>query len=168
MNMSESGSHRNHARIFLIFCLGQERYALEAARVIEVIPRLPLRPQPGAPRFVAGLLNFRGQVVPVLDLGILAADIPCVEQLSTRIILIQYRLKSGGQKLLGLIAEAVTDAVKRAQDQFMTIAAGQAPYLGRIALDEGCMVQCVVPERLLPQDVEQLLFDEPPAVGSTL
>jgi chemotaxis-related protein WspB len=168
MNMREGGSHQNHGKIFLIFRLGQEQYALEAARVIEVIPRLPLRPQPGAPRFVAGLLNFRGQVVPVLDLGILTADIPCVEQLSTRIILIQYRLKCGGQKLLGLIAEAVTDAVKRAPDQFMSIAAGQAPYLGRITLDEGGMVQCIVPERLLPPDVEQLLFDEPPAVGSIL
>jgi chemotaxis-related protein WspB len=168
MNTCEIDSQRNNAKIFLIFQLGPEHYALEAARVVEVIPRLPLRPQPGAPKFVAGLLNFRGQVVPVLDLGILTADVPCVDQLSTRIILIQYMLKSGASKMLGLIAEEVTDAVKIDPDQFISISAGQAPYLGKIVLDEGGMVQCVVPERLLPQDVEQLLFDEPSSGGSML
>lgn len=168
MNTSEGGLHRNQARIFLIFRLGQEQYALEAAHVVEVIPRLPLQPQPGAPRFVAGLLNFRGQIVPVLDLRILASDVPCVDQLSTRIILIQYMLKSGAGKLLGLIAESVTDAVKREPDQFMSVVAGQAPYLGKITLDEGGMIQCIVPERLLPQDVEQLLFEESPHSGSML
>jgi chemotaxis-related protein WspB len=167
MNTAELGSHRKNAMIFLIFRLGQEQYALEAARVVEVIPRLPLHPQRGAPKFMAGLLNFRGKIVPVLDLGILTADIPCVEQLSTRIILIQYVLKSGASKLLGLIAEAVTDAVKMELDRFIPIAAGQAPYLGKIALGEGGgMVQCIVTENLLSRDVEQKMFEETPAGGS--
>jgi chemotaxis-related protein WspB len=154
--------------LFIIFRLGQEQYALEAERVVEVIPRLPLRPQPGAPNFVAGLFNFRGKAVPVLDLGVLMASVPCADLLSTRIILIQYRLQSGAGKLLGLIAEAVTDAVKKEPDQFMSIASGQAPYLGKIALGDEGMVQCVVPERLLPHDVEQMLFEETPAGGSKI
>jgi len=154
--------------LFVIFRLGPERYALEAARVIEVIPRLPLRPQPGAPDFVAGLLNFRGKAVPVLDLGVLTLGVPCAAQLSTRILLIQYILKDGAKRLLGLIAEEVTDAVKKEPDQFVSVAAGQAPYLGKIALEEGGIVQCIVPERLLPQDVEHMLFDATPADGSAV
>ena len=153
--------------LFILFRLGKERYALDAGRVIEVVPRLPLRPQPGAPDFVAGLLNFRGKVVPVLDLGTLTLGAPCSEQLSTRIILVDYTLKSGVKRLLGLIAEAVTDAAKREPHQFVAVATGQAPYLGKLALEDGGMIQCIQPEHLLPPEVERLLFEENPPAGST-
>src|SRR5512139_988967 len=148
--------------LFILFRLGKERYALEAARVIEVIPRLPLRPQSGTPDFIAGLFNFRGKVVPVLDLGTLTLGVPCPEQLSTRIILIDYILKSGVKRTLGLIAEAVTDAVKREPHEFVAVTTGQASHLGKLALDDGGMIQCVLPEHLLPPEVERLLFEENP------
>ncbi len=152
--------------LFILFRLGNERYALEAAHVVEVIPRLPLRPQPGTPDFVAGLLNFRGKVVPVLDLGTLTLGVACPVQLSTRIILIDYTLESGIKRLLGLIAEAVTDAVKKEPHDFVAVTTGQAPHLGNIALDSGGMVQCIIPERLLPPEVERLLFEEIQSSGS--
>ncbi len=152
--------------LFIMFRLGNERYALEATRVIEVIPRLPLRAQPGTPDFVAGLLNFRGKVVPVLDLCALTLGSPCLEQLSTRIILIDYTLKSGVKRVLGLIAEAVTDAVKKEPQEFASVAAGQAPHLGRIALDDSGMIQCIHPEYLLPPSIEALLFEETAVSGS--
>jgi chemotaxis-related protein WspB len=154
--------------LFILFRLGEERYALEATHVIEIIPRLPLRPQPGTPAFVAGLLNYRGKVAPVLDLGTLTLGIPCPQQLSTRIILINYILKNGAQRVLGLIAHAVTDAVKKEPYEFKTVSAGQAPHLGKIAVDDGNMVQCVLPEHLLPPEVEKLLFEEEPSDGSTV
>jgi len=154
--------------LFILFRLGKEQYALEAVDVIEVIPRLPLRPQPGTPDFVAGLFNYRGKVIPVLDLGTLTLGSPCPEQLSTRIILINYTLRSGIKRVLGLIAEAVTDAVKKEPSEFVApgVAAEQAPHLGKIALDDGGMVQCVLPEHLLPAEVERLLFEEDPPGGT--
>lgn len=155
--------------LFILFRLGKEQYALEAAHVIEVVPCLPLRPQPGTPNYVAGLFNYHGVVIPVLNLGMLTVGAPCSERLSTRIILIDYTLKSGAKKVLGLIAEAVTDAVKKEASDFVAagVVAGQAPYLGTITLDEGGMVQCVLPEHLLPVEVERLLFDGNSSGGST-
>lgn len=152
--------------LYILFRLGDERYALEATRVIEVVPRLPLRPQPGTPDFIAGVFNFRGRIVPVLDLGTLTLGVPCAAQLSTRIILIDYTLKSGVKRVLGLTAEAVTDAVNREPQEFVAVAAGQAPHLGCIALDGVGMVQCVLPEQLLTSEVERLLFEEGPPGGS--
>ncbi len=145
--------------LFIVFRLGNERYALDAGHVIELIPRVPLRPQPGTPEFVAGLLNFRGKVVPVLDLGTLTLGAACPEQLSTRIILIDYTLRSGGKRILGLVAESVTDAVKKESEEFAVVSTGQAPHLGKIAVDDGGMVQCIVPEYLLPPEVERFLFE---------
>lgn len=63
--------------LFILFRLGKERYALKAAHVVDVIARLPLRPQPGTRDFVASLSNSRDKVVPVLDLGRLALGTPC-------------------------------------------------------------------------------------------
>jgi len=155
--------------LFIVFRLGKERYAVDAAHVIEVIPRLPLRPPPGTPDFVAGIFNFRGKVVPVLDLGILTLGIPCPAQLSTRIILIDYTLKSGVKRVLGLIAEAVTDTVEKKPTEFVEpgVTAVASRHLGKITLDEGEMIQRVLPEHLLPPGIERLLFEENPPDGST-
>ena len=50
---------------------GANRYAIDVMRVIELVPRVELRTIPHAPPFLAGLLGYRGKVIPVLDLGLL-------------------------------------------------------------------------------------------------
>jgi len=58
--------------LFLVFCIGDERYALQAIDVVEVLPRLPLKPIARTPSWVAGVFAWRGAVVPVIDLCTLA------------------------------------------------------------------------------------------------
>jgi chemotaxis-related protein WspB len=55
--------------LFLLFQLGSERYALDASRVVEVVPLLCLQRLPQAPPGVAGVFNYRGQPVPAVDLS---------------------------------------------------------------------------------------------------
>ena len=52
----------------LVFALGQERYAFPSSQVSEVRRIDQLTALPSAPAFVAGLVNVRGRIVPVLDL----------------------------------------------------------------------------------------------------
>ena len=49
---------------------------------------LSSRQYPHAPSFLAGLLGYRGKVIPVIDLGLLLNSAPCRDCLSTRIILV--------------------------------------------------------------------------------
>lgn len=58
----------NAAKIVLIFSLGEERYAFPGEQVREVRPLGQITPLPGTPAFVAGLMNVRGRIVPVIDL----------------------------------------------------------------------------------------------------
>lgn len=51
------------------FRLAGERYAVEAAWVREVYPLCELCPVPCTPAFVMGIINLRGEVVSVIDLG---------------------------------------------------------------------------------------------------
>ena len=50
------------------FVLGQERYAFESSYVSEVYPLRDLTPIPCTPAFVLGIVNVRGQLLPVIDL----------------------------------------------------------------------------------------------------
>jgi len=52
----------------LVFALGQERYAFPSSQVSEVRQLDQITALPSAPGFVAGLVNVRGRIVPVLDL----------------------------------------------------------------------------------------------------
>jgi chemotaxis-related protein WspB len=57
--------------LFLVFHIGSERFALKATEVVEVLPRLPLKPIAHAPVWVAGIFAHRGALVPVIDLSAL-------------------------------------------------------------------------------------------------
>jgi purine-binding chemotaxis protein CheW len=52
----------------LEFRLGKELYAVETRYVSEVYPLKNLTPLPSTPRFVLGIVNVRGRIVPVFDL----------------------------------------------------------------------------------------------------
>lgn len=49
------------------FTLGNETYAINAARVNEVLRYTEVTPVPGAPAFILGIINLRGNVVTVIN-----------------------------------------------------------------------------------------------------
>jgi purine-binding chemotaxis protein CheW len=55
---------------YVVFHLGNEGYALEVARVREVVDAGVLAAVPGAPPGLVGLYNLRGHIVPVWDLRV--------------------------------------------------------------------------------------------------
>lgn len=71
--MSRStGDHRRTSKLFLLFRMEGDRYALDAREVVEVLPLLRLKRIPEAPEWVAGVFSHRGVLVPVLDLCAMA------------------------------------------------------------------------------------------------
>lgn len=53
----------------VVLVLGAERYGVNVRSVQEVLPFDEVTPLPGAPSFWAGLVNLRGHLYPLLDLG---------------------------------------------------------------------------------------------------
>ena len=149
--------------LFILFQLGNDRYALDASTVVEVLPLVTLKHFPNAPRGVAGVFNYRGQPVPTIDLCELALGQPARERLSTRIIVIKYRTPDGTDHLLGLIAECATEILRKDAKDFRNagIRIGAAPYLGPILMQGNTVIQWVHEQRLLSDDVRDLLFAEP-------
>ena len=92
----------------LTFCIGPTRFVIDARRVSQVVPRVPLRALPLAEPYVAGLLDFRGTVLAVVDLATRLFGTACASSLSTRIIIVRIQ-HSDREIPLGLIAEQVTE-----------------------------------------------------------
>ena len=76
--------------LMLLFSLGQDRYAIESSQVVEVVSIVNLRKIPHTPDYVAGVFNYRGLIVPVIDLCSLTQGYPSHARFSTRIILVNY------------------------------------------------------------------------------
>jgi purine-binding chemotaxis protein CheW len=53
---------------YLTFALGPEEYGLEILKVREIIGYMDITAVPQTPEYVRGVLNLRGQVIPVIDL----------------------------------------------------------------------------------------------------
>lgn len=146
--------------LFLLCELGQDRYALDVRQVAEVLPLVAIKQIPQAPHAVAGVVNYRGAPVPVIDLSELTLGQPAVRRLSTRIVLIHYPDADGVSHLLGLIAERATQTIRRAPAEFVAsgLTSDGAPYLGPVSADSRGLLQWIDVRALLPSSVRDALF----------
>jgi chemotaxis-related protein WspB len=179
--------------LLLTFTAGANRYAVDVARVVEVLPRVELLIIPHAPAVLAGLLEYRGSVVPVLDLGLLLGSTPCQDCLSTRIILLddttgdqdrqnQDHDASRGQMeearanrkanlcFLGLVAEHVSDLIYAQPEQIKPapVLLPLTPYLGAIVQTDHGIVQLIVVERVRPASIQSSYPGQDSALHSKL
>ncbi len=146
--------------LMLLFYVGPDRYALTCSQVVEVIPLVELRKLYHAPEYMAGLFNYRGSIVPVLDLCDLIQGSGSRNCLSTRIILVKYQQTNQNSRLIGLMAERVTDTVDVLESQFKeeAIHLENAAYLGKIIMDEQGTIQELRLESLLSKQAQAFLL----------
>jgi chemotaxis-related protein WspB len=146
--------------LYLLFELGNDRYALEARHVAEVLPVVEFKGIPGAMRGVLGLFNYRGAPIPLIDLTELALGKCSQIKMSSRIIVTEYVEDNGQRHLIGVLAEQVTETIRRSEADFNDpgVRAGGAPFLGPLLVEESSMIQRVEINRLLPETVRAQLF----------
>ncbi len=143
----------NPAVLLLLFSAGGPLYAMESKDVVEEIPRVTLRPAVNLPSYVSGLFNYRGVVVPVIDLCFLIQNRPSGQNLSSRIIMVTSGDAKERDQYIGLLSEGVTDTISRPLNAFHDtgLNSGSKPYLGGMTLDERGMVQILHLKVLLEQ-----------------
>ena len=148
--------------LFFLFRMGDDRYALDALQIAEVLPLVGIKAIPQAPSGVAGILDYHGVPVPLIDLSQLALGQPARQRLGTRIVLVNYPVLNGPCHLLGLLAERATEIMRRDPMDFVASGFGNdtAPYLGPVAADAQGMVQWITIDKLLPPSVRDQLFTQ--------
>jgi purine-binding chemotaxis protein CheW len=95
---------------YLTFALAQEQYGLEILKVREIIGYMEITAVPQTPSYVKGVINLRGQVIPVIDLrakfGMATTDV--TEQ--TCIIVVE--ITQGSRKFdTGIVVDRVEEVL---------------------------------------------------------
>ena len=148
--------------LFLIFELGNDRYALDVRQIAEVLPLVSFKQVPRAPQAMNGLFNYRGAPVPVIDLTQLTLGRPSARRLSTRLVLVHYPADTGQTHLLGLVAERATQTARHEASDFVAsgVTNTGAPYLGPVVTDARGLLQWIDVRTLLPPSFRDMLFKE--------
>ncbi|MCY1514676.1 CheW-like domain protein [compost metagenome] len=159
--MADRAPSAARRRLYLLFRIGDDRYALDAGGVAEVLGLRVLKQVPGAPAWVAGMLDRQGAAIPVIDMSALAGRGAAAAVTSTRLALVHYLSGPQAQdRLLGLILEQATETAHFDPAAFQPSGLDHpdARYLGPVLSDARGMVQAVTVDDLLPAPVRALLF----------
>lgn len=139
-----------NATKFVVFDLGDHRYALPAAQVKEIVADQPCYPLPFTPPWVKGVLGRHGEPYTILDLQTLLSGEDTVSD--THILL------NLPDDQVALRIHQVTEIVKLAPEQVRRLATGEgtdAYFAGTLALDaEVPVFQLTEILKKLAQDVQ--------------
>ncbi|RLV61596.1 chemotaxis protein CheW [Parashewanella curva] len=105
-NLAVSASNDDSVLQWVTFRLDNETYGINVMQVQEVLRYSEIAPVPGAPHYVLGIINLRGNVVTVIDtrarFGLASADIDD----SSRIVIIEAE-----KQVIGILVDSVAEVV---------------------------------------------------------
>lgn len=95
---------------FLTFTLDHERYAVEIPKVREVLEFTSVNRVPRTPEYLRGVINLRGNIVPVIDLRLKLGLSRTERTIDTCIVITEVEI--GGEPLvLGALADSVQEVI---------------------------------------------------------
>lgn len=102
--------------LMLLFYCGSDCFALDCESIVEIFPKVKLQKIPGQNEktCLAGLFNYGGKPIPVIDLCLYVDKRPCSNSMHTRLILVEVK-----QHLLAIMAEKVTETAELNREQFL-------------------------------------------------
>jgi len=96
-------------RQFIVFTVGQERFGVDVNQIKQVIPVMEATHIPNSPSFVKGVINLRGDIIPIIDLADkLSLKQSQVDEEKKRIIIVELDEISN----IGMLVDTVTEMIR--------------------------------------------------------
>jgi purine-binding chemotaxis protein CheW len=150
--MSEALAKRSDpVNQWVTFRLGEEIYGINVMQVQEVLRVTEIAPVPGAPDYVVGIINLRGNVVTVIDTRKRFGLIPKEPDDASRIVIIEAE-----DQVIGILVDSVAEVVELRASEIES-----APNVGNE--ESARYIQGVTShggQLLILVDLNQLLSDE--------
>ena len=109
---------------FLSFILAEEEYAVDILRVQEIKGWTRPTPIPNTPRYLKGVINLRGTIVPIVDLR-QRFGLKTLEYGPTTVVIV-LRVDSGDrERIMGIVVDAVSEVYNIPTDEVQ-----EAPEIG--------------------------------------
>jgi purine-binding chemotaxis protein CheW len=135
--------------------VGDERYGIEMRHVLEVLRGIAITPLPGTPDIVVGIVNRRGEILPVFDLRPLFGRPAVAPEAGAAIVVL-----GGDRAEFGILAGAETETRAVATADIVV----QSPFVG----GEGqAFVRGTTAEALIILDGQALMKDRRLFIGVT-
>jgi purine-binding chemotaxis protein CheW len=147
--MSEAANKNGGGRELISFRIGDQEFCVNIMEVREIRGWTPATPLPQAPPFVRGVINLRGAVLPIVDLGArlgLGAADP-----SARHVIIVAQVQN---QVVGLLVDAVSDILSVTDEEIQPTPDVASEMVrtfvrGLLCID-GRMVSFISLDRVLP------------------
>jgi purine-binding chemotaxis protein CheW len=152
------------------FTVGAEEYGLELLRVKEVIRMRQITWLPKAPSCIKGIINLRGDVIPIVDLRD-RFGLESVEQTAmTRVIVVEVE-----GRLIGMVVDSASQVVRVPADQFdpppPMVGERTEAFITGVGKMDGKLILTIDADRILRADeMNQIATsleatEEEPAIG---
>jgi purine-binding chemotaxis protein CheW len=108
---------------FLSFRLDTEAYCMEILKVKELMGMSEITPLPQTPDFIRGVINLRGQIIPIVDLR-LDFGLPFKEYTKRTSIIVVELEYQGEAMLIGLVVDSIEEVISIPEEKISRI-----PYI---------------------------------------
>lgn len=129
---------------YLTFQIDKEVFGIEISYVTEIIGIQPITLVPEVPNYVKGIINLRGQIIPVVDMRLRFKKEPLAYNDRTCIIVVDYK-----EIVIGLIVDCVSEVINIGEDNVVpppTYHAGfHNPYIkgiGKVGKEVKLLLDC--------------------------
>ena len=110
MNRETKAASRGPAAQYVTFRLSEETFAINVMKVQEVLRVSEIAVVPGAPGYVLGIINLRGNVVTVIDARLRMGMEPQEPDDASRVIVIE-----GDRQVVGVLVDSVAEVIELAE-----------------------------------------------------
>jgi purine-binding chemotaxis protein CheW len=107
MGLGSLAETTEHEVQVVTFTLGKEEYAIDILQVQEIVMMTDITRMPRAPRFIEGIVNLRGQMIPIIDMRKRFDLAEAEHDAETRIIIVEI-----GGELVGMVVDGVREVIR--------------------------------------------------------
>ena len=138
------------ARELIAFRIGEQEFCVDIMAVREIRGWTPATPLPRAPGYMKGVINLRGAVLPIIDLGA-RFGLRTSEPSERHVIMVAHI----GGRMVGLLVDAVSDIIQLTDEALQPtpdVASEQVKSFvkGLFALD-GRLISLIELDRIIPE-----------------
>ena len=138
------------ARELITFRIGRQEFCVDIMSVREIRGWTPATPLPRAPSYMKGVINLRGAVLPIVDLGA-RLGLGVSDPTARHVIMVAHI----GGRTVGLLVDAVSDIIELTDDAVQAtpdVASDQVrTFVKGIFAIDGRMISLLELEWLLPE-----------------
>ena len=140
---------------FLSFTVDNENYCMDILKVKELMGMIKITPLPRTPEFIRGVINLRGQIIPVIDLRLKFGLTYQEYTKRTSIIVVEVSYDNENM-LMGMVVDSIQEVISIPEDKLSKI-----PYINARIKSEYIRGIADTPDGMkIVLDVLKVLTDE--------